>query len=122
VGRTCHKDDYIWHTIHYPGSQKISSSFSHFETCLPFSILGTSFTMATEKFTASTTEDVEASHLRHHDHGTGSSDGEYESEFTPKEQKAIIHRIDRRLVVTVGALYCISLMDRTNLSSAAIAG
>ena len=42
--------------------------------------------------------------------------------FSEKEQKAIIHRVDRRLVVTVGALYCVSLMDRTNLSAANIAG
>jgi hypothetical protein len=53
----------------------------------------------------------------------GSQDGSgYECEFSPREQKKIIHRIDRRLVVTVGVLYCISLMDRTNLSAAAIAG
>ena len=42
--------------------------------------------------------------------------------FTPAEQRKIIHRIDRRLVTTVGAMSCISLMDRTNLSAAAIAG
>ena len=42
--------------------------------------------------------------------------------FTEKEQRSIIHRIDRRLVVTVGVLYCVSLMDRTNLSAAIIAG
>jgi hypothetical protein len=47
---------------------------------------------------------------------------QYECEFTPAEQKNIIHRIDRRLVLTVGVLYCVSLMDRTNLSSANIAG
>lgn len=53
----------------------------------------------------------------------GSQDGvPYECEFTEREQRKIIHRIDRRLVVTVGVLYCISLMDRTNLSAAAIAG
>lgn len=46
----------------------------------------------------------------------------YECEFTEREQRKIIHRIDRRLVVTVGVLYCISLMDRTNLSAASIAG
>ncbi|CAI6339439.1 unnamed protein product [Periconia digitata] len=51
-----------------------------------------------------------------------SSEPDYECEFTPAEQRKIIHRIDRRLVVTVGVLYCISLMDRTNLSSANIAG
>jgi hypothetical protein len=42
--------------------------------------------------------------------------------FTPAEQRSIIHRIDRRLVFTVGAMYCVSLMDRTNMSAANIAG
>ncbi len=42
--------------------------------------------------------------------------------FTPEEQKKIIRHVDRRLVLTVGAMYCISLMDRTNLGSANIAG
>ncbi|KKA29413.1 hypothetical protein TD95_004605, partial [Thielaviopsis punctulata] len=44
------------------------------------------------------------------------------SAFSPAEQRRIIHRIDRRLVVIVGVMYCISLMDRTNMSAAAIAG
>ncbi|KAI1469282.1 MFS general substrate transporter [Daldinia caldariorum] len=39
-----------------------------------------------------------------------------------KEGKKIIWQLDRRLVTLVGVLYCISLMDRTNLSAAAIAG
>ena len=42
--------------------------------------------------------------------------------FTPAEQKKILRHIDRRLVLTVGAMYCVSLMDRTNLSAANIAG
>ncbi|KAH7141368.1 major facilitator superfamily domain-containing protein [Dactylonectria estremocensis] len=42
--------------------------------------------------------------------------------FTPEEQRKIMRRIDRRLVVTVGAMYCVSLMDRTNMSAANIAG
>lgn len=66
-----------------------------------------------EKDQASLKEDIHAS--------SSSQDG-YECEFTPEEQRKIIHRVDRRLVVTVGVLYCISLMDRTNLSAAAIAG
>lgn len=49
-------------------------------------------------------------------------DSETRSDFTPAEQRKIIHRIDRRLIITVGVMYCISLMDRTNLSAAAIAG
>lgn len=44
------------------------------------------------------------------------------NEFTEAQQKAIYTRIDRRLVTTLGLLYCASLMDRTNLGSAAIAG
>ncbi|KAI1306368.1 major facilitator superfamily domain-containing protein [Xylaria venustula] len=43
-------------------------------------------------------------------------------EYTGKEAKKIIHRIDRRLLVTIGCMYCVSLMDRTNVSLAAIAG
>lgn len=42
--------------------------------------------------------------------------------FTPEEQKKIIHRVDRRLVLTLGFMYCVSLMDRTNTGIAAIAG
>lgn len=52
----------------------------------------------------------------------GSTDDGFEHDFSPAETKKLISRIDRRLVVTVGVLYCISLMDRTNLSSANIAG
>lgn len=50
------------------------------------------------------------------------SDQEASYEFTAAEEKRIKRRIDRRLVTTCGAMYCISLIDRTNLSSAAIAG
>jgi hypothetical protein len=35
--------------------------------------------------------------------------------FTPEEQRKIIRRIDYRLVITLGLMYCVSLMDRTNL-------
>lgn len=44
-----------------------------------------------------------------------------ESEFSPEEQKKIISRIDRRLITTVGFMYCVSLMDRTNLGAAILA-
>lgn len=43
-------------------------------------------------------------------------------EYSPREEKKIIHRVDRRLVVTCGVMYCVSLMDRTNLGLAAVAG
>jgi hypothetical protein len=42
--------------------------------------------------------------------------------FSEAEQKAIIRRIDIRLVLTLGSLYCISLLDRTNLGAASVAG
>lgn len=52
----------------------------------------------------------------------GFLDNDEDTEFTPAEQRKIIHRIDRRLLITCGVMYCVSLMDRTNLSAAAIAG
>ncbi|KAI4865247.1 major facilitator superfamily MFS-1 [Hypoxylon rubiginosum] len=51
-------------------------------------------------------------------HLSDAVDGDVDEE----EGKKIIWRIDRRLVVLVGGLYCVSLMDRTNLSAAAVAG
>ncbi|CRG87188.1 putative transporter C1002,16c [Talaromyces islandicus] len=59
-------------------------------------------------------------------------DGEIEKEaiehcenitgFAPEEQKRIIRRVDFRLVVILGCLYFISLLDRTNLGAASVAG
>lgn len=60
--------------------------------------------------------------MKHHGGSLSHSDEDILSEFTPEEVTKVIHRIDRRLVVTVGLMYCVSLMDRTNLSAAAIAG
>lgn len=37
--------------------------------------------------------------------------------LTPEEQKKVIRRIDIRLVLTLGFMYCVSLMDRTNTVS-----
>ena len=42
--------------------------------------------------------------------------------FSEEEQKRIVRRIDIRLVLTLGSLYCISLLDRTNLGAASVAG
>jgi hypothetical protein len=42
--------------------------------------------------------------------------------FSPAEQRKIIRRVDRRLVLTLGFMYCVSLMDRTNLGIAVVAG
>jgi hypothetical protein len=50
------------------------------------------------------------------------SDQAHIDAFTPEEQKKIIRRIDFRLVTTLGFMYCVSLMDRTNLGIAAVGG
>ncbi|KAL4965308.1 putative phthalate transporter [Aspergillus stella-maris] len=50
------------------------------------------------------------------------NDVDYDEEFSPEEQKRIIRRVDYRLVTITGLAYCVSLMDRTNLSMAAVAG
>lgn len=63
-------------------------------------------------------------HLESDSPGPGSlySDISNDEVYSPQEQRRIIHRVDRRLVTTCGFMYCISLMDRTNLPNAAIAG
>lgn len=43
-------------------------------------------------------------------------------EFSPKDQRRITRKLDIRLVLTTGVVYCVSLMDRTNLSAASLAG
>lgn len=42
--------------------------------------------------------------------------------FSPEEQKKILWKIDVRLVLTLGFMYCVSLMDRTNTGIAVVAG
>ncbi|KAJ0306303.1 hypothetical protein COL516b_004761 [Colletotrichum fioriniae] len=42
--------------------------------------------------------------------------------FSLVEQKRIMRRVDIRLVATVGLLYCFSVIDRSNLPSAVVAG
>lgn len=43
-------------------------------------------------------------------------------ELSSLEIRALLHRVDRRLVLTAGFMYCVSLIDRTNLGAAMIAG
>lgn len=50
------------------------------------------------------------------------SDLDHDEVYSLREQRAIIHRIDRRLVTVCGVIYCFALIDRGNLGSAAIAG
>ncbi|KAL3473212.1 major facilitator superfamily domain-containing protein [Aspergillus californicus] len=65
-----------------------------------------------EKVSAENVENVESPAV----------DVDVDEEYTYEEQRKIIHRVDRRLITMCGAAYCISLMDRTNVSVAAITG
>jgi hypothetical protein len=84
--------------------------------------------MTTTQPSLTADQDNKVQHISHLENGQHSDDEKKSLEddplhyFTPEEQKKIIHRLDRRLVVVVGVMYCVSLMDRTNLSNAAIAG
>jgi hypothetical protein len=50
------------------------------------------------------------------------SDSETNEVYTPQEARRLRRRIDARLIPCLGAMYGISLMDRKNVSNAAIAG
>jgi hypothetical protein len=43
-------------------------------------------------------------------------------DFSPAQQRSIRRRVDLRLCLPLGLMYAISLVDKTNLSSANIAG
>ncbi len=69
--------------------------------------------------------DTEKAHARFEHNSTNSNDvaiATADEEFDEVEQKKILWKIDRRLVTVTGTLYCISLIDRTNMSAANIAG
>ena len=51
-----------------------------------------------------------------------SRDASLEPEVSLREEKRIKRKMDIRLVVLVGFMYCVSLMDRTNLANAKQAG
>ena len=47
---------------------------------------------------------------------------ETEDDIPQEEQRRIMRRVDFRVTAVTGAMFCISLMDRTNLGAASIAG
>lgn len=57
-------------------------------------------------------------------HAVALSDDAHDNElnFNPSQQRSIIHRIDRRLIVMLGFLHMVSLIDRGNIGTAAVAG
>ena len=69
----------------------------------------------------------EKSDVCHHEEQAGSrddkiSDIESNETLDPKQAERIRRKIDMRLIPILGAMYGISLMDRKNVSNAAIAG
>jgi hypothetical protein len=42
--------------------------------------------------------------------------------YSEAEVKKIVRKVDLRLIPLCGLMYCVSLLDRTNLSNASIAG
>ncbi|KAK4247962.1 major facilitator superfamily domain-containing protein [Corynascus novoguineensis] len=45
-----------------------------------------------------------------------------EPQFTPEEEQAVVHKLDRKLVVFVAVLYLLSFLDRSNIGNARVAG
>ncbi|KAL3481380.1 major facilitator superfamily domain-containing protein [Aspergillus californicus] len=45
-----------------------------------------------------------------------------DEEFSYAEQRKIVHKVDRRLLVVVGLMQAVSFLDRANMSNAAVAG
>ncbi|KAL5356278.1 major facilitator superfamily domain-containing protein [Aspergillus floccosus] len=62
------------------------------------------------------------SHVPAHKLEAGQTSLDDDEEYSYVAQRKIVHRIDRRLVSVAGIGYCISLMDRSNISTASIAG
>lgn len=64
----------------------------------------------------------DCTHIEALDASKSSAGIDDDEQYSYVEQRRIIHRVDRRLVSTCGILYCVSMIDRNNLSAASIAG
>lgn len=74
-----------------------------------------------EKVANTTTPENEKQHVDHVE-DTLKADEEAAERYTPKEIASIKRRMDFRLIPSLGLMYFVSLMDRKNVSNAAIAG
>ncbi|TGZ81514.1 MFS general substrate transporter [Ascodesmis nigricans] len=64
----------------------------------------------------------EKENVQHLDTQRSSSDVAAEAGIDLEYEKKLIHRVDWKLLPILGALYSVALIDRTNMSNAAIAG
>lgn len=113
-------DLYIWHSHHLGFLSHSLSALKYFE------INNNSIIMAhvdeEKQIREEQVSDIERNDNSLEKNQTADSNDARITCFTPEEQRKIIHRVDRRLVSVLGLLYMASLMDRTNLSAANIAG
>ncbi|KAJ6005034.1 hypothetical protein N7540_012833 [Penicillium herquei] len=49
-------------------------------------------------------------------------DPDADDEYTVLEQRKIIHKVDRRLLILLGCMQAVSFLDRANIANAAVAG
>ncbi|KAL4733214.1 major facilitator superfamily domain-containing protein [Aspergillus similis] len=49
-------------------------------------------------------------------------DPDADEEFSYREQRKIVHKVDRRLLIILGLMQAVSFLDRANMSNAAVAG
>lgn len=63
-----------------------------------------------------------ASQLENGKPGGAVDNTDEDEEFSYTEQRKIVHRIDYRMLIITGLMYCVSLIDRGNMPNAAVAG
>ena len=66
--------------------------------------------------------DYDKSYSEHHEKPGPASYDPIIDRYSEDEVKKIVRKVDLRLIPLCGLMYCVSLLDRTNLSNAAIAG
>lgn len=66
--------------------------------------------------------DYDKNYPEHHDSNGPASYDPIIDRYTAEEIRKIVRKVDIRLIPLCGLMYCVSLLDRTNLSNAAIAG
>lgn len=62
------------------------------------------------------------SYSEHHDAASPTSYDPILDRYSDADIKRVVRKVDLRLIPLCGLMYCVSLLDRTNLSNAAIAG
>ncbi|KAL5117917.1 hypothetical protein ACEQ8H_004236 [Pleosporales sp. CAS-2024a] len=67
-------------------------------------------------------EDAEEEHLVPRARRASADSAQSYEFYTPDENRAVLRKLDRRLVPFVSFLYCLSFLDRSNIGNARIAG